>query len=524
MTRFDAAVVGAGPVGLTAALLLARVALVEAATAPGDLPRAISIADETFRIMDRLGVADELKAEAHLDTGARYYGLNDRLLAATKPAPSRTGHPAKSQFDQPVMEELLWRLAVEEPGIEFLTGTRATGIAQDPSGVVLRVRAEASGEEGEIRADRLVGADGGRSFTRDALGITLEGSTQQERWIVIDLLNVPGDVEPYAEFHGDGKRPYVFVPGIKGRLRLEYMLFDGEDADEMTRMDRILDLSRRFHPGIVPEDVRRATVYVAHQRVAETYRRGNAFLIGDAAHLMPPFSGQGLNAGLRDAANLAWKLLDVRRGVGTDALLDTYETERRTHGAKMVRVSQRTGAVVMAVGTWKPRLRDAAFRALRLIRPVHRYLASMRFITPPDYRDGAAVEPASGVDARLRAMVGLALSQPEVALPGGGNEMLDRLLGDGWALIELGGGAEAARVSPFWLGIGASMIRLAAPGEPAGDRLVDPSGLLAQGGFSEPHFLLVRPDRYVAAAFTAASEAETIRALSTYLTVPGAAR
>ncbi|MGO4591609.1 FAD-dependent monooxygenase [Paenarthrobacter sp. 2TAF44] len=529
MEDFEVAVVGAGPVGLTAALLLAdggaRVVLLETATAPMDLPRAISIADETFRTMDRLGLAEALKTESLLGTGSRYFGLNDRPLASSTPVPSRIGHPAKSQFDQPVLEELLWNKAQNHHGIEFLAGAQVTSISQKADGVSVGFDsdADAGASAGTVTASWLVGADGGRSFIRESLGIDLVGSTQQERWIVVDLLNIPGAREPYAEFHGNGTRPYVLVPGIKGRLRLEFMLFDHEDADEMTSPEKILELSRPFHPELRTEDVRRAVVYVAHQRLARTYRSGRAFLIGDAAHLMPPFSGQGLNAGLRDALNLSWKLLEVLRGVGTDRLLSTYESERRTHAAKMVKVSRRTGAVVMAVGAFRTNLRDIAFRTVSLIPAVHRYLGSMRFITPPDYRNGVAIKADRDVDRRVAAWVGLALSQPAVADEDGSTAPLDSHLGSGWALITLGAGvAETLAGSQFWSLLGARRITLTGNSHATRRNrdeqvLMDAGRVLALPGLATRHTVLVRPDRYVAAAFTEQSEQAVINKLRSYV-------
>lgn len=525
MDNFDVAVVGAGPVGLTAALLLAdggaKVALLETASAPLDLPRAISIADETFRTMDRLGLSSALKAESLLGTGSRYFGLNDRPLASSKPVPSRIGHPAKSQFDQPVLEELLWEKARNHERIEFLLGAEVTKVSQNAESATVGFTSAAGG--GTVTASWLIGADGGRSFVRDSLGIDLIGSTQQERWIVIDLLNVPGTREPYAEFHGNGIRPYVMVPGIKGRLRLEFMLFDGEDAEVMTAPAKILELSRPFHPEITAADVRRAVVYVAHQRIARHYQSGRAFLIGDAAHLMPPFSGQGLNAGLRDALNLSWKLLEVLRGVGTDKLLSTYESERRAHAAKMVKVSRRTGAVVMAVGAVRTNMRDIAFRAVSLIPAAHRYLGSMRFITPPDYRNGVAIKAERDVDKRVGAWVGFALSQPTVSDEQGSEAGLDAHLGSGWSLLTLQAeGTGAAVVDPFWSELGVSRFRLT--GKPSASatgakeaQLVDAGRVLALPGLTKTHTVLVRPDRYVAAVFTEQSEPKVIDQLRSYV-------
>ncbi len=531
----DVIVIGGGPVGLTAALWLAQggasVTVVEAQTAPGDLPRAISIADETFRIMDHLGICDALKAETLLDTGSRYFGVNDRLLAASKPLPSRTGHPAKSQFDQPVLESLLWDRAVNHPRIDFRTGTMAVALIQDAQRVTVEVGVlgDEDGPPELIAAKYLIGADGGKSFVRAAIGTRLVGSSQQERWIVVDLLNVATPREPYAEFHGNGERPYVLVPGVNNRLRIEFMLFDGEDGDAMCAPEQIIALCEPIQPGLRPEDIRRAVVYVAHQRVAEHYRRGRAFLVGDAAHLMPPFSGQGLNAGLRDANNLAWKLLDVLAGRGTEALLDSYETERRTHGAKMVAVSRRTGAVVMAIGAMKTRLRDVAFRAVSVVPRVNEYLRYMRFITPPNYADGVAV-PAPSRTAPLAGAVGRPLSQPTVTFADGTDGGLDRALGGDWALVEIGEGSAIDARSGYWGALGARHVRVL----PAGSRLLAPSagdGLVtvieaadtvvslwgeARAAGAGPVTLLVRPDKYVAAVIPPGGEDRVISALGTY--------
>ena len=368
---------------------------------------------------------------------------------------------------------------------------------------------------------------------RAAIGTRLVGSTQQERWIVVDLQNVVTPREPYAEFHGNGERPYVLVPGLKNRLRIEFMLFDGEDGDAMCAPDRIIALCEPIQPGVRPEDIRRAVVYVAHQRVAEHYRRGRAFLVGDAAHLMPPFSGQGLNAGLRDANNIAWKLLDVLAGRGTDALLDSYESERRTHGAKMVAVSRRTGAVVMAVGATKTRLRDAAFRAVSIVPGINDYLRYMRFITPPNYADGVAV-PAPNRRAPLADAVGRPVSQPTVSFADGTVGGLDRALGGHWALVEIGEGSGIDANSGYWAELGARHVcvlpadsrRLTSSVEHNTVTVVETADTVvslwreATAAGAGAVTLLVRPDKYVAAVISPADEDRVIAALRTYEAAP----
>jgi len=528
--RFDAEraviVVGAGPVGLTAALLLAeagvRTTVVERSAAPGDLPRAISLQDESFRVLQQIGIADDLKAESLLNTGSRYFGLAECLLAEARPVPSRLGHPAKTQFDQPVLEQLLFGRAMTHPGLEVLLGTEATELSQDAEGVTLAVNTPDGPRT--LTSSWLIGADGGRSFTRTAAGIDLVGSTQPQRWIVIDLLDEPTEREPYAEFHCDGRRPYVLVPGLKGRLRLEFMLFDHEDAEAMTSPAQIRELMRPFRPQLDPADIRRAAVYVAHQRVAGAYRSGRVFLAGDAAHLMPPFAGQGLNAGIRDASNIAWKLVEAVQGGATDRLLDTYEAERRVHGVKMMTLSRRIGVVVMATNPVATRLRDAAVRLLRKVPPVHDYLANMRFVTPPDYSSGVAA-PAHGPAAQLPGVtVGRSLSQPVVTDRTGTAAGLDAHLGRGWAVIGLG--TDLGALDPYFTSIGAVMLRLDGPG--TGEdaqrtertdavRLRENHPTLTAGLPAEPIFVVVRPDRYVAPAFTPAEQAQVVEVLRTHV-------
>jgi len=497
----DVVVIGAGPTGLTTAALLAdhgaQVTLVERASGTSDEPRAISATDETLRVMAQIGVLDALRPEMLLDTGARYFGRRGQLLAEVRPGDPRLGHPGKSQFDQPVLEALLLDAVRRRPQIEVRFGTEAFGAQDRGDHVELTVVDE--GGRHTLRAGWIIGCDGGRSPLRNQLGIPLEGSTQPEEWIVVDLLHT-GEHERFAEFHCNGRRPAVVVPGVKGRCRFEFMLLPGETAAEMTTPEMVTDLVEPYlHRRIAAADIRRARVYVAHQRIALSWQQGRVLLAGDAAHLMPPFAGQGLNAGIRDAANLAWKVAAAVQGTGTRDLVATYQPERRPHAEQMVRLSGRIGRVVMSTDRRVTTLRDLGITAAGLVPSVKAWLAGMRFLKQPHFTAGCLVSTASDVPAALADLVGRSLPQPQVSTEGGPTVGLDDLLGAGWTLVRASGrSVEAVPLSPD----GAAT---ATRGTVSSDWL---------GAGDRPISLLVRPDRYVAALVDRHDEGSTPTALA----------
>jgi 3-(3-hydroxy-phenyl)propionate hydroxylase len=526
-------VVGAGPTGLVAAALLGRAGVeamvLERNPSTSDEPKAVTIDDAALRTLQRAGVLEELRDALLAGTGTRYYGRHGQLLTyAHASPPFRFGHPVKNPFAQPELERRLAGYLERLPSVRLRFGAELTGLAQDGEGVTARVSGPGGATE-ELRCAYLLGCDGGRSSVRSLLGIRLQGSSYTEPWLVIDTLNDAHD-QRYAMHHGDPRQPRVVVPGPGGTCRYEFLAGRGDaDLDGPPPPELVRELLAPYRP-LEEGDLRRAALYTFHALVAARWRSGRCFLLGDAAHMMPPFAGAGLNAGIRDADNLTWKLgLALGEG-GAPArpeLLDTYELERRPHVEAMVRLSVRLGSLVMTTSPTRAVLRDLAVRLCNLVPAGRRYLAEMRFRPEARCARGFVMRapPLAGA-----AVVGRALGQPTVMDPAGRLLPLDEALGPGFSLVAV----DPEEIDPFrglshpiWDGLGASRVGVA-----LGDRaarcasggwrsVADYDGSLAKPlADCRGRLLLVRPDRVVAAAFGAGQERAVATLLDRWLRVP----
>ncbi|MER6815067.1 bifunctional 3-(3-hydroxy-phenyl)propionate/3-hydroxycinnamic acid hydroxylase [Spirillospora sp. NPDC000708] len=520
-------IAGAGPVGLTAANLLAArgvpVVLVERNASTSDEAKAISLDDESLRTLQAAGLDGAVLDIVVPGTGTRYYDRRGRpLFQARGPEPYRLGHPFKNQFAQPELERVLLQNLKDRDGVDIRFGTELADVVETRDGVTAVL--DASGTRTELRASWVLGCDGGRSTIRELKGIGMTGTSHQEVWLVADTIGDHHD-ERYGMHLGRPDRPTVIVPGRDGRCRYEFRLRPGEGRGG-TRPD-FATIARLVSPyrTITPEQVERATNYTFNAVVADRWRDGRCFLLGDAAHMMPPFAGQGLNSGVRDAANLAWKLAEVWHGRAAERLLDTYEPERRPHAEATVAFSERLGRVVMTVDPMRGRLRDTAVRALLLAPWSRRYLTEMRFRPRPVHAGGVVVRTGHG-DERL---VGSQLPQPRVLVPPGLRpRRLDDVLGDGPVLL----GVDVAPAA--WERVDAHLPAWRMPRLDVvlGDRLPRPrdgrqaiadadgrlqSALAAARG----RFVLVKPDRYIAAVFPSARAALVRDALAGYFDLEG---
>lgn len=365
----DVLIAGGGPTGVTLAVLLAQrgvsviVAEKEADIYP--LPRAAHLDHEVMRILQEAGVADAVAATSR--TSALYdfrTAAGDILLrfeGMDRIGPG--GWPGGNMIHQPSVEAALRRRLAQYPNAALHSRWELVGFVDDGAGITARIAAP----EGEqtVRARYLVGADGARSPVREACAIDFEDLGFEEPWLVVDTI-----VEDFSRLPDrnlqicDPARPTTCVLMGEGRHRWEFMILPGEDPEAVASEDSI---ERLLEPWDVRGAVRfeRKAVYTFRARIARQWRKGRVLLAGDAAHQTPPFAGQGMCSGLRDAANLAWKLSAVVGGNAPDALLDSYQPEREPNLRATIEMAIMMGRTVCITDPAAAAARDAQMLAAR---------------------------------------------------------------------------------------------------------------------------------------------------------------
>lgn len=361
----DVLIVGLGPVGATLAALLGdlgvKTLVVERDTEVYPLPRAAHFDHEIMRLFQQLGIADEVMVHARPAPVYEFRSADGRLLMKFD-APATTassGWRASYMFHQPGLEHALRAKLTGQPSVEVRLGSRFIELEQ--GGGSVRAVVEGPGGVETVRARFLVGCDGGASPVRAALGGELSDYGFDEPWLVVDARVDEDARTPDVNLQVcDPERPTTCVLMGPGRHRWEFMLKPGETAERVLSDDFIRPLIAQWDCG--PVTLERRAVYRFHGLVAKTWRVGRVLLAGDAAHQMPPFAGQGMCSGLRDAANLAWKLAAVLDGADA-SLLDTYQTEREPHVRAYIELAIRMGRVVCTLDPEAAARRDAEMLA-----------------------------------------------------------------------------------------------------------------------------------------------------------------
>lgn len=437
----DVLLVGLGPVGAAMANLLGRYGVrtlvVDQATEIFAKPRAIALDNEALRVLQLVGVRDGEFATTAIPR-VQYHSPLFGCFARINTGGIIDGHPMLVTFHQPELERLLRAKLATQPGVTVRLGTALQRFEQHPEGVHATLQG-ADGVAFDVQARYLVGADGANSLVRRSLGLEFEGETFEQDWLIVDARRVPQPID-HCEFLCDPRRPTPHMVAPGGRQRWEFMLHRGEDREQMQTPEALRQL---LAPWCRLEDIEieRTAVYRFHAREARAFSQGRCFLVGDAAHITPPFAGQGLVAGLRDVANLSWKLAAVVHGRADAAILGSYDQERRPHARKIIKLALFLGNLVMPRSRARAFAVHGAMRALRLLPPARRYFEDLK-VKPDNRFDAGLFEPAPR-QRRLRA--GSAFPQGWVRRAGSGQPVLsDDVLGDGWALIGFGNDPTAA--------------------------------------------------------------------------------
>jgi 2-polyprenyl-6-methoxyphenol hydroxylase-like FAD-dependent oxidoreductase len=455
--EYDVAIVGYGPVGQILALLLARaghdVLVLERWEAPYDLPRAVHFDDEIGRIFQSAGVGEQVRAIT--DPVPDFYEWRNRdgaaLVRIDWSGLGPSGWPTANFFCQPELERVLTH-AVDKLGtVTVRRGQLVTDLSQDADHVILQT------QSGTFHARYAIGADGANSLVRSRMRTSATDLGYFFDWLIVDTLPQDFDQVDWSPMNWqlcDPARPTTIVSGGPGRRRWEFMRLEHESIEELNTTATAWRLLEPW--GRTPRNttLERHTVYTFQARWAENWHDGRLLLAGDAAHQMPPFAGQGMCSGLRDAINLAWKLDLILRGIARPELLDTYSSERRAHVQHAISMSIALGEVICVLDP-----HAAAERDRRMIADGAEAERVLPPMPPPVLGDGVLQTDAAGL--RLPT-VGHLTPQHRVR-HGGASGPLDDVTGFGFTILSDGptpGDLLDENTRAFLASIGATVLAL----------------------------------------------------------------
>lgn len=517
MQQFEVLIVGMGPVGLAAANLLGQaginVRLIEKNEELSPVPKALFIDDEFFRLLSALGLEAAISEHTVYPVDFDYYS----------PLGFRVGHvvgritdhhyPNRAATYQPDFEKILFGNLARFPSVSAAFGEELVGFTQNDDHIEAVIR-RSDGGDAVYKAKFILAADGARSVCRRILDIDYEQVVEYgDRHVVIDV-DHDGDDSRIGLTQLGWRRNYMSLPMPGGRRRYEFSVSDADDADEILRDETLTELFKPYRKFSEMQVIRKV-VYSFRARLAKQLSKGRVFLLGDSAHIMPVFGSQGMNSGARDANNICWKLAAVLRGHANEKILETYQYERHRHAAQSVRIAVANGKL-QAV-RWPPvaMLRDLILGCVNLVPSLRRYIREMRYIPRP-----VIASRLTHGEIGPRSLVGQLLPNPGVRHASGRETLLDGIIGLNFALV----GVEPEATLPAGLdrlsdGLPMPCVIVRRADSQRPQSAATPDVAVTDQRFDKVfslhagRWLIVRPDRVVAAVSETAHVARDVAAL-----------
>jgi 3-(3-hydroxy-phenyl)propionate hydroxylase len=428
---YDVAIVGFGPTGAIAAGLLGkkgiRTFVCDKSPDVYDKPRAIALDHEISRVFQHMGVGKKIKPFLEPFSDSVFYGVDGQIIKqmSTVAAPYPLSHTPSAVFSQPPVEKILREYANAHPSVTVSLGCTLMDLTQDAEHATLSLQHE-DGHTSHVKAKYVMGCDGASSSVRSLVGIALEDLGFDEPWLVVDvvvneqgLAKLPKTSVQYC----NPERPSTYVIGPGNHRRWEISINEGEDPKEVATPEGTWKL---LAPWLTPEDgtLWRQASYRFHALVASQWRKGRVFVAGDAAHQQPPFLGQGMCQGVRDAVNLCWRLEAVLKHEASDTLLDAYGVERKAHVMELTTRIKGIGKIITERDVSKARARDAKLLA-----------DCGGVVTPMPRQDVQPVLTTGLLGPVLHPARGAIFPQPLLMQANGHHVRMDDMYPAGWKIV-----------------------------------------------------------------------------------------
>ena len=358
MKKYDVAIVGFGPTGGTLANLLAlqgfSILIIEKEKSFYPLPRAVHFDDEIMRVFQTIGITDKFLKHTIINKGTKFVNSKNRVVLDW-PRPrsiTENGWYPSYRFHQPDLERKLRRRLKDFKKVSVMQNTKVNSLKEEKNSVKICIENINNNKISEIRAKYIIGCDGARSTIRKQIKAKFQNLGFTQKWAVVDLIlkknkkELPDRTIQYS----NSKRPATYCRNVGKRRRWEFAINNNESEKKVLSNSYIWNFLK---PWLKPSEalMERKTIYTFQSAISKKWKKGRVFLAGDAAHLMPPFMGQGMCAGVRDASNLAWKIAYCLKNNHSEKLLNTYQSERYSNVIEYIKTTVKMGEFVNAVGT-----------------------------------------------------------------------------------------------------------------------------------------------------------------------------